>query len=43
MISDEATAELDKVMPELNAAMQAVQNLDKNALSTLKTMTNPPT
>jgi hypothetical protein len=42
MISDEANAELEKVMPELNQALIAVQNLDKSALSTLKTMANPP-
>lgn len=43
MISDEANAELEKVMPELNQALQAVQNLDRSALSTLKNMMNPPT
>ena len=42
MIADEAQFELDKVMPELEAALKAVENIDKAGLVNLRVYLNPP-
>lgn len=42
LITDEAQAELDKVMPELIKSQEALEHIDEAQLKTLKTMSNPP-
>lgn len=42
IIADDAQAELDKVLPELEKAQKAVEEIDKNALNTIRSYANPP-
>ena len=42
IISDEAQAELDIVMPELEKANKRVEQMDKGALTQMKSYSNPP-
>ncbi len=42
MIADDAQADLDKVLPELLKAQKAVEEIDKNALTQIRTFANPP-
>ena len=42
IIRDDAQADLDKVLPELEKALKAVETIDRNSLNTIKSYPSPP-